>query len=170
MPDYDLGEGRWVKVRIIGTVVDEKYTRMLMTRADLDLMDVIALDKVQKGKALTDDEFKSLKKRHLIEGRRPNLFVSAEVAATIDTKADYIKKRAFDRDYYKRLVLEYLEEYKEASRQDINQLLMDKISDALTDDQKKNQINNLLQEMRREGAIESSGTTRWAKWVIHKSV
>jgi ATP-dependent DNA helicase RecG len=170
MPDYDLGEGGRVKVRIIGTVVDEKYTRMLMTRTDLDLMDVIALDKVQKGKTLTEDEFRSLKTRRLIEGRRPNLFVSAEVAAATDTKADYIKKRAFDKNYYKKLVLEYLEKYKEASRQNIDQLLMDKISNALTDDQKKTYINNLLQEMRREGAIESSGTTRWAKWTIPKPV
>jgi len=29
MPDYDLGERGRVKVRIIGTVVDEKYTRLL---------------------------------------------------------------------------------------------------------------------------------------------
>ena len=52
MPDYDLGEGREVQVRIIGKVLDEKYTRMLMARTDLDLWDVIALDKVQKGRPL----------------------------------------------------------------------------------------------------------------------
>ena len=129
-------------------------------------MDVISLDKVQKGKTLTEDEFKSLKKGHLIEGRRPKLFVSAEVAAATDTKADYIKKRAFDKDYYKKLVLEYLKKYETASRQNINELLMDKISDALSDEQKRNYITNLLQEMRREGYIEPIGRARGTKWVI----
>jgi ATP-dependent DNA helicase RecG len=95
MPDYDLSEPGRVKVRIIGKLIDEKYTRMLMQRTDLALMDVIGLDKVQKGKPVAEEEFKSLKAKRLIEGRRPNLFVSAEVAAATETKADYIKKRAF---------------------------------------------------------------------------
>ena len=66
---------------------------MLMARADLDLWDVIALDKVQKGKRLEDGEFKSLKAKKLVEGRRPNLFVSAAVAAATDDKEAYIRNR-----------------------------------------------------------------------------
>ena len=57
MPDYDLSDPQRVKVRIIGKVFDEKYTRILMARTDLDLMDVIALDRVQKRKPITEDEF-----------------------------------------------------------------------------------------------------------------
>ncbi|MDD1751922.1 MAG: hypothetical protein LUQ38_02390 [Methanotrichaceae archaeon] len=86
MPDYDLNEQGRVRVRTIGKVTDEKYTRMVMTRKDLTLNEVIALDKVQKGKSLAEDEFNSLKKRKLIEGRRPNLFVSAEIADATDTE------------------------------------------------------------------------------------
>ena len=37
MPDYDLSEPERVKVRIIGKVIDEKYTRMLKSRPNLDL-------------------------------------------------------------------------------------------------------------------------------------
>ncbi|VVB70179.1 Putative DNA-binding domain protein [uncultured archaeon] len=168
MPEYDLSQHGSVKVRIIGKVVDEKYTRMLMMRTDLHLKDVIALDKVQKGKPLSKDEFKSLKNKHLIEGRRPNLFVSAEVAAATDTKADYIRKRAFNKNHYKKMIADYLEEFNEASRQDIDDLLFDKISDALTDAQKKTSITNLLQELRRDGVIKPLGTTRHAKWVMSK--
>lgn len=168
MPDYDLKKPGLVKVRIIGKILDERYTRMLMARTDLDLMTVIALDKVQKGYEIDEDDFRSLKKRGLIEGRRPNLFVSAKVAAITDTKAEYIKKRGIDKKYLKRLVMDYLEEFREASRQDLDLLLMDKISDALNADQKKQFVTNLLQEMRREGLIEPSGTTRWAKWVKSK--
>ena len=170
MPDYDLDEPGRVKVRIIGKIINENYSWMLIARTDLDLMDVIALDKVQKGKPLTEEEFKSLKAKKLVEGRRPNLFVSAQVAAATDTKADYIKKRAFDKDYYRGMIVSYLEKFDEAKREDIDKLLLNKLSDALSEAQKKRFITNLLQEMRKEGIIQSEGTTRWAKWFISKPV
>jgi ATP-dependent DNA helicase RecG len=168
MPDYELSDPGRVKVKIFGKVIDEKYTRMLINRTDLELIDVIALDKVQKGKLLTEKEFKSLKSKQLIEGRRPSLFVSAEIAAATETRADYIKRRAFDKDHYKKMVVAYLERFGEAEREDINRLLLSKISDALTANQKAQFIRNLLQEMRREGSIEAMGVTRWAKWVLSK--
>jgi ATP-dependent DNA helicase RecG len=168
MPDYDLNEPGRVKVWIVGKVIDEKYTRMLMQRTDLDLLDVIALDKVQKGKSITEEEFRSLKAKRLIEGRRPNLIVAAEVAAATDTKADYIKKRAFDKDHYQKMVVAYLEKFGEARREDIDKLLLGKLSDTLTEDRKKQFVTNLLQEMRREGVIEPVGATRWAKWILCK--
>jgi ATP-dependent DNA helicase RecG len=164
MPDYDLGGGREVQVRIIGKVLDEKYTRMLMARKDLDLWEVIALDKVQKGRPLTDDEFKLCKRKKLVEGRRPNLYVSAEIAAATETQAEYIKKRGFDKDHYKKMVVAYLEKFDEARREDIDKLLLDKLSDALDERQKDRFVGNLLQEMRREGTIERTGTSRWATW------
>jgi ATP-dependent DNA helicase RecG len=164
MPDYDLSEPHRVKVRIIGRVIDENYTRMLKARPDLDLSDVIALDKVQKGKPISEDEFRSLKAKKLIEGRRPNLIVSAAVAAATDTKAEYIKKRAFDKGHYKAMVIAYLKQFGEAKREDIDELLLDKLSDALSNDQKANFITNLLQEMRKDGTIRTEGSKRWAVW------
>jgi predicted HTH transcriptional regulator len=169
MPDYNLTEPERVRVRIIGKILDERYTRMLMTRTDLDLMAVIALDKVQKDKPITDDEFKSLKKNKLIEGRRSNLFVSAKVAAATDTKADYIKRRGIDKEYSKKLVIDYLAKFKETSRQEINQILLDKLSDSLSYEQKKLRIRNLLQEMRTEGTIEVLGRGPRSKWILSKT-
>lgn len=141
-----------------------------MAKSDLGLMDVVALDKVQKGKPLTADEFKRLKAKRLVEGRRPNIFVSARVAAATDTKADYIKKRAFDKSHYKGMILSYLQEFGDARREDINKLLRDKLSDALTSDQKDNFISNLLQAMRRDGTIVPIGGKRGkgAKWELYK--
>jgi ATP-dependent DNA helicase RecG len=167
MPDYDLKEPGRVKVRIIGKVMDEKYTRMLMSRSDLELMDVIALDKVQKRRPLTDEEFRTLKGKLLIEGRRPNLFVSAEVAAATETRADYIKKRAFDKEHYKKMVLAYLDQYGHATTEEIRKLLRDKVSDALSAPQKLNWIRNLLGFMSREdGTIRHEGPKRGGRWVL----
>ena len=170
MPDFDLGDPMTVRVRIIGKILDEKYTRMLMNRSELGLLDVIALDKVQKSRPLTDQEFRLLKEKRLIEGRRPNLFVSAVVAAVTDTKADYIRKRAFDKAHYRQMVVAYLEQFGQAKREDINKLLYGKVSDALGASQKKNFIMNLLQEMRREGTIACSKGSRGkgTVWALHK--
>ena len=61
MPDFDLSESGRVMVRIFGKVIDDKYTRMLKSRPELELIDVITLDKVQKKTPISEDEFKSLK-------------------------------------------------------------------------------------------------------------
>lgn len=169
MPDYDLSEPKRVKVRIIGKILDERYTRMLMTRTDLDLMAVIALDKVQKGKRITDEEFRALKKKKLIEGRRSNLFVSAKIAVATDTKVDYIKRRGIDKEYSKKLIMDYLAKFGEATREEISQLLIDKLSDSLSEDQKESHIKNILQEMRKEGSIKAQRMGRRSIWFSSKS-
>ncbi len=145
MPDYDLSDPERVQVRLTGKVLDENYTRLLMESTDLDLMDVIALDKVQKGKSLNEDEHKSLRSKKLVEGRRPNLIISADIAAITGSKADYIKQRGFDADHYKTMILSYLEKFYEASRAELDELLIDKIPDALDQEQKRSRIKNLLQ-------------------------
>jgi ATP-dependent DNA helicase RecG len=157
MPDYDLTQGEEGQVSVIGKVIDEKYTQMLMARSDLDLWEAIALDKVQKGKPITDDEFKPCKRKKLVEGRRPNLHVSAE-------KAEYIRNRAFDKEHYQKMVLSYPRKFGEAKRGDIARLLIDKLSDTLDNRQKIRFIGNLLQQMRVDGLIEPEGAKRWARW------
>lgn len=169
LPDYDLTLPGTVSVRITGKIIDPKYTRMLIRRRDLDMLDVIALDKVQKGHSLSDIEFHSLKSKKLIEGRRPHLFVSEQVAADTDTRADYIRKRSFDKQHFKDLIISYLKKYHEAERKEIDKLLMDKVSDVFNDDQKRSFIRNLLQQMRKEGTITiKEGKTRNAKWILAK--
>ena len=70
MPDYDLSDPQRVRVRIHGKILDEHFTRILMARTDLDLSDVIALDKVQKRKSIAEEAFRSLKRQGLVEGHR----------------------------------------------------------------------------------------------------
>ncbi len=167
MPDYDLSEPERVRVRIFGKILDENYTRLLIEKADLNLLDVMALDKVQKRHQINEEEFKRLKKQKLIEGRRPNLFVSARVAAATGDKADYIKQRAFDKNHYKKMVVSYLKKFGEATRKDIDKLLLDKISDALDEKQKRNRIRNLLFEMsHKDNTIFANGPRRTAVWVL----
>jgi Predicted transcriptional regulator containing an HTH domain and an uncharacterized domain shared with the mammalian protein Schlafen len=167
LPDYDLTQPGKVAVRITGKIIDPRYTRMLIRHKDLVMPDVISLDRVQKGYPISDEEYHSLKSKKLIEGRRPHLFVSEQVAAETDTRAEYIRKRSFDKQHFKDLVVSYLKRYDRADRKEINKLLLDKVSDALDDEQKRLFIKNLLRDMRNEGTIHTTGSkTFGAKWVL----
>ena len=158
LPDYDFSESQRVKVRLYGKVLDENYTRALITNTDLELHEVMALDRVQKRLPLNEEQFKLLKRKHLVEGRRPNLVVSAKVAKAIGGKARYIHNRGLDKAHYKELVLEYLRKYQKATPTDLAELLMDKLPDVLNHDQKKHKIRNLLQEMSsKDKTIRNSG-------------
>jgi ATP-dependent DNA helicase RecG len=157
-----------VQVRLFGKVLDENYTQLLIDKTDLDLMDVVALDKVQKGRRLTDDEFKLLKSQNLVEGRRPNLYVSARVAEVTGEKARYIRNRALDKQHYKGMILAFLQQYKRATRKEIDDLLMDKISDALDKKQKRNRVGYLLYEMsHKDKSIIAIGPRKSAQWRLH---
>jgi ATP-dependent DNA helicase RecG len=168
MPDYELDDPKKVAVRLTGQVLDENYTQLLLSQTELDLMDVIALDKVQKKRPVDEESYKRLKARKLIEGRRPNLFVSAKIAAATGDRAAYIRNRAFDKQHYKNMVVAYLEQFGEATRAQLDELLLQKVSDALDRKQKGLFIMNLLQEMRREGTIAPDGSRRWTRWRLHK--
>ena len=81
LPDYDLSQPERVAVGIRGRILDERYTRLLMTQTDLDLGMIMLLDKVQKRQAISADDSKRLRAAKLVEGRFPNLVVAAAVAA-----------------------------------------------------------------------------------------
>ena len=62
MPDFDLSTPERVVVRIHGKILDEKYTRLLIGKTDLDLATVILLDKVQKNIRLSKEKQSILEK------------------------------------------------------------------------------------------------------------
>ena len=155
-----------MKLTIHGAVIDEAYTQLMMVRTDLPLEDVLALDRVQKKMPVTKEAVARLRRAHLIEGRSPNLHVSSVVAAATDTMAAYVRTRAQSDDFYAKLVMDYLTVAGEASRQDINELLWDKLSDALGDSQKRNKVMNLLTKMRRNGQIRNAGTRSQPRWML----
>ncbi|MFO1353026.1 MAG: putative DNA binding domain-containing protein [Gammaproteobacteria bacterium] len=169
LPDYDLKDPQQVKVRLFGKILDENYTRALIANSNLDLHEVMALDRVQKRLPITDKEFKRLKNKRLVEGRRPMLFVAASVAKIAGSKAAYIRNRAFDKSHYKRLVTEYLHQFGGATPTEIEELLIGKLPDMLDVEQKKNKIRNLLQEMARKDQTirNTGGRGARARWVLN---
>lgn len=163
MPDYEVA-GDAVVMTVYGGVVDPAYTRVLMENGGLKLTDVLALDRVQKRLEVPDTAIQALKRKGLVEGRRPNLRVSAAVAAASSRQAEYIKTSAFDDQHYADLVLKFLSKFGSASRKEIDELLWDKLSDGLNDTRKKSKIGNILTRLRVDGVIFNAGSRAAPEW------
>lgn len=119
-------------------------------------------------KGISKEDAKMLRRQKLVEGRYPNIYVASHLAISTDKKAQYIKNRAFDDAHYKDLVIQYLRKYGEASRQDIDALLMDKLSNVLSREQKENKIRNLLHQMsKQDRSIRNIGAGRRSIWVLN---
>lgn len=169
LPDYDLSEMNRVAVTIRGTILDERYTRLLMKYSDLGLSSIILLDKVQKGIRIEKEAVGRLRKAGLIEGRYPNLVVSGKVAAITGGQAQHIRKRGFDNRYYRDLLLELIREHGPVSPEVISELFMEKLPDILTVEQKRTKIRNLTYELaKKRNLIENVGSPRGkgALWQI----
>ena len=167
MPEYDTSGGM-VTVDIEGKVIDEQFARILVSVPDLSMSDLILLDKVQKQKRLEDGEIKYLRKKKYIEGRRSNLFLSKSITkntGNVGLKSTYVKNKSFDDEYFRRLIVQFIEKFGSASRTEIDELLMDKLSDVLSEGQKKNKITNMLSYLRIHKIIECN---KGKKWVLIK--
>jgi len=171
MPDYVLSVENQVQVWVPGRVLDENYTRLLMRRQDLRLDEVILLDRIQKKMSVLPDAAKKLRKSKLIEGRHPSLYVSDGVAQATGQAVEYTRNRAFDKQYYKDLILEFLKQHGEAQPEDIQRLVMDKLSDLLDEKQRKRQVRSLVEEMSGDDKIiyNAGKRGRGAVWKLIKS-
>lgn len=167
LPDYVLNDPNRVEVRIAGKIIDENYTKLLIEKTNLNLKIVILLDKVQKREKITKTEGKLLRDSKLVEGRHPNYFVSANVAAITGKRSAYIKNRALDKEHYKGLVIAYLKKYSSANRKEMNELLLEKLPDVLSMKQKLNKIRNLLYEMsKKDEKILNVGSAKKPIWQL----
>lgn len=164
MPDYDLSETGVVRMTVYGSVVDLAYSRLLIQKTDLPLADVLALDRVQKKLPIPESAVARLKRSGLIEGRKPHFHVSAAVAGVTAGKVDYIHTRAQDDEFYAKLLMDYLGKFGQATRKEINQLLLAKLSVALTAEQKEDKVGNLLTKLRRHGRIRNTGSRGSPLW------
>jgi ATP-dependent DNA helicase RecG len=165
LPDYDLTEPSRVVVGISGRILDERYARLLMERTDLGLREVMLLDRVQKGLRIGRDEHRRLKAGGLIEGRYPSLMVAGAVARATGETGRHIRERGFDKQYYLDLILELVNEHGPVGRKEVDEVLVPKLPDRLTEDQKRRRAHNLLQELRRSGSIINQGTRSHPEWI-----
>lgn len=166
MPDYDGTNDSHVVMHMYGTVIDENYSLMLFSNQDVNLTEAVLLDQVQRGKAISDDAVKQLRKKHLIEGRKPNLYVAKAIAQRTDKKVEYSKHKGLDDKSCASLLLDSLKDHGKLSRTEIDNLLWNVVSDQLDDSQKKSKIGNLLRKLRTDGVIMNKTVGNNSEWSL----
>ena len=162
---YRLQRCVWYRYSaIVSKLINEQYYRLLKVNPDLSLYDCIALDMVQKHETIDKETAAHLRKLHLVEGRYPKLYLSEYVAKTAyddELKTEYIKNRSFNDRHFKEMIISYLRSFGGASRGELNTLIQSKLSDVLTDEQKKRKVGNFLSTLKKKGIIKLTDGKRW---------
>ena len=161
MPDYDKSDNDNVVLTLPGNVIDENYSLMLLENTNIDLTTAVLLDKVQKGKPISENAVKMLRKEKLIEGRKPHLYVSKYIAKATDKQVEYTLKKGFNDAECQEWIIKALNDHKVLSRKQINELLWNKLPIDFTEDQKIGKIGNLLTKLRKKGIIYTDEKRLW---------
>ena len=169
LPEYDISNNK-VQVQIIGKVLDLKYARKIAQMPSLSLYEITLLDKVAKNKPLSPQEVAILKLENLIEGRKPNFYISSDIAKVTGERDVYIKQRGFKDEHYKKMIIEYIRKYESISKQEIDNLILDILPSILDKQQRANKIRNIIYAMsKKEKTIENKGTSRYPIWILSSS-
>ncbi len=166
LPEYDLSNPGEVRLTIWGSVVDEAYTAVLMRRSDLPFDEVMALDRVQKGRPIADDMLRRLRRKGLVEGRRPRLRVAASVAEAAGAKVDYLEQRGQSREYCVAVITDLIARNGPSTRAEIDLALAPHLPADLTESQVRNRVDGLLRGMREEGKVRSNRIDGQRKWLL----
>ena len=168
MPDYDLSTADEVVLNMPGTIIDENYSLMLLANQDLSLTDAVLLDQVQKNKEISPEAVAMLRKRKLIEGRLPHIYVAKNIAQVTGQKVEYSKHKGLEFKKCEALLLESLNDHKTLSKQEIVRLLWDVLPDQLTDKQKNTKVYNILRKLRESGKIVNQTIGNKSIWSLAK--
>ena len=168
MPDYDLSEDNRVKVVLYGKIIDEKYSKILFEKTNLDIDKVMMLDRVQKGLEISKEQSDYLRKDDLIEGRYPNVYISSDIAKITNKKNEYIDNKGLDNSYYKDYIITYIEKFGHATREDINNLIYPKLPSNMTEKNKNNRVRYIIALLKKEEKIINEGSLTKSSWIIKK--
>lgn len=167
LPDYTIERDR-VQVTIIGKILNMEYANILAKKQDLSLVEIEALNRIQLNRSISDEEVSHLRKKKLIEGRKPNLFIAKPVAQQLDQKTAYSNNKGFEDSYYCDLILKALTEHEILTREEITKLLWKKLPDILNDSQKLIKIKNLLSKLRSCNKIVNQRQGSISNWQLKK--
>ncbi|MBD5238749.1 MAG: transcriptional regulator [Bacteroidales bacterium] len=161
MPDYETPDGKHVILTIPGNVINQEYSTALMENTDLDLSTIYLLDRVQKQKQISKEACSKLRQLKLIEGRYPNIMLGQKLAKITHTEVEYSNLKGFDDEYYKDMIIKALSDHQRLRSIQIDQLLIGKLPDVMSEKQKKYHIDYLLRVLRKAGKIHVGKNKYW---------
>jgi len=124
------------------------------------------LDRLQKGVRIGRDDYRVLKAATLVEGRYPSVIVASAMAKATGETARHILHRGLDRRFYLDLMLELVRVHGPVGRKDLDELLLSKLPERMSEAQKRIKVRNLVQELRLSGRITNRGTRAEPRWVL----
>lgn len=168
MPDYDGTSESHVVMHLPGTVIDENYSLMLLSNQEITLTDAVLLDQLQKGKTINDNAIDMLRKRHLVEGRRPHVFIAKALAQSTDKKVEYSKHKGLETKSCEAMLLNALRDHGMLTKSEIVKLLWNVLSDQLSDRQKMNRIEYILKKLKKNCDIKNKSQGNTSEWSLVK--
>lgn len=166
LPDYDLSNNR-VEVTITGKILDMNYANILAQHTDLSLLDIELLNRLQLGKTLSDEEITRLRNKHLIEGRKPKVYIAKHIAQKVGQKIEYSGHKGLGNKRCEEFLLTALRDHKSLSRKEIDELLWPLLPDLLNEKQKKDKITNMLIKLRKLEKISNKSKGPNSDWFIN---
>ena len=158
MPTYDISNERHTEVTIHGELINENYSRQLKKHPKLSLDDVIALDKVQKKKPISETEIQHLRDLKLVAG----------VASELQVVGNYTKISYQD---YKQMILDLIHQNGSATREDIVNLIMPTLSPDISIEKRQKKISNIIVEIstKDKKIVNISKSIKSPVWTLVES-
>lgn len=110
---------------------------------------------------MSSEAIRYLRKKKLIEGRKPNFYISKSIAEALGKEADYVNMKGLDDEYYCDLIKKALSTHHTLKRNDFNKLLIGKLPNSLNEDQKIKKVSNLLSKLKNKGDIYVDPERSW---------
>lgn len=82
------------------------------------------------------------------------------------TLGRHIRERGFDKRYFLDLILQLVRIHGAVGRSELDDFLMPKLPDRMTDKQNRIKVQNLVQELRRGGSLHNRGTRASPRWAL----
>jgi len=169
-PDFSDTDDFQVSVTLQGKVQDPLFLQYLEqigreTLASFTTKDFLLLDAIHQEKAIPQaykDRLARLVEIGVVErGGRGKYVLSKRFYSLTGRKGVYTRKKGLDRKTNKALLLSHIQDNNKTGSR-LNELLQ--VLPSLTN----NQVQTLLKELKKEGAIYKTGTTRAALWYPHE--
>ena len=83
----------------------------------------------------------------------------------MDEKAEYTLNKGLDNEILETFILKHINTHGFATRKEIDTLLLNKLPNYLSDQQKKRRLSNMIQNLKERNLIKNIGTRSLPKWV-----
>ena len=128
-------------------------------------MAILSLEQKMIPQRSNDEAVKRLKQKKLIEGRKPQFYISEQIASLLQEKAEYTLNKGLDTEILQSFILKHINTHGSATRKEIDTFLLNKLPNYLSDQQKKRKLSNMIQSLKEDNLIENIGTRSAPKWI-----